>query len=101
MASIDDYVRNPQQALIDAAADPGLKHFIEPSDLELVTVDLGDGTQAEVQALYEVLAQNFAGSPVYNFYIAAVRLGTPHCDAALFVLRLPTDSQQPKIITFR
>ena len=51
MALIDDYVKNPQQALIDAAADPGLRQFIEPSDLELVAVDLGDGRQAEVQAL--------------------------------------------------
>ena len=51
MASIDDYIRNPLQALIDAAADPGLRQFIEPSDLELVAVDLGDGRQVEVQAL--------------------------------------------------
>jgi hypothetical protein len=51
MASFDDYIKNPEQALIDAAADPGLRQFIEPSDLELVAVDRGDGTQAEVQAL--------------------------------------------------
>jgi hypothetical protein len=51
MASFDDYIKNPEQALIDAATDPGLRQFIEPSDLELVAVDLGDGTQSQVQAL--------------------------------------------------
>jgi hypothetical protein len=51
MASFDDYIKNPEQALIDAATDPGLRQFIEPSDLGFVTVQLGDGTQAQVQAL--------------------------------------------------
>lgn len=51
MPSIDDYARDPQKALIDAAAEPSLRRFIDPSDLELVTVDRGDGTQAQVQAL--------------------------------------------------
>lgn len=51
MPSINDYARNPQQALIDAAASPEFREFIEPADLELVTVDLRDGTQAQVQAL--------------------------------------------------
>lgn len=51
MPSINDYARNPQQALIDAAASPEFREFIEPADLELVTVDLPDGTRAQMQAL--------------------------------------------------
>ena len=51
VARIDDYAQNPQQALIDAAAEPALRRFIDDSDLEWVTVDRGDGTQAQVQAL--------------------------------------------------
>jgi hypothetical protein len=51
MPSIDDYVRNPQQALIDAAAEPSLQQFIDPADIELVTIDLGGGRQAQARAL--------------------------------------------------
>ena len=51
MASIDDYARDSQKALIDVAAEPSLRRFIDASDLEWVTVDQGDGTQAQVQAL--------------------------------------------------
>jgi hypothetical protein len=51
MASFDDYIKNPEQALIDAATDPGLSQFIEPSDLGSVTVQRDDGTQVQVQAL--------------------------------------------------
>ena len=41
MASIADYEKDLQRALIDAAAEPSLRRFIDPYDLEVVTVDLG------------------------------------------------------------
>jgi hypothetical protein len=49
--SIDDYARDPQLAMIDAAADPWFRQFIEPTDIELVPVNLGGGVQAQAQAL--------------------------------------------------
>jgi hypothetical protein len=51
MPSIEFYARNPDRALIDAAADRSLMQFILPTELELITVDIGDGRQAQVQAL--------------------------------------------------
>ena len=51
MPPIEDYASNPQRVLIDAAADPSFKPYIEPGDLESITVDTGDGRQAQVQAL--------------------------------------------------
>src|SRR5438270_2135220 len=51
MSSIADYQRNPEKVLIDIATNPAFQQFIDPSDLESVVVDLGDGTQAQVQAL--------------------------------------------------
>ena len=49
--TIEDYQRNPERVLIDIATDPVFKQFIDSSDLELVAVDLGDGTQKQTQAL--------------------------------------------------
>lgn len=51
MPSIADYAADPNRALIDAAADPVFKQFMEPDDFETVSVDRGDGVQAQVQAL--------------------------------------------------
>jgi hypothetical protein len=51
MALIDDYARDPQRALIDIVQDPVFRNFIDPSEIELVAVDLGDGTQTQAQAL--------------------------------------------------
>jgi len=51
MAAIDDYARDIQRALIDAAQDEVFRNFIDPTDLETVVVDLGDGTQMQAQAL--------------------------------------------------
>jgi len=51
MRSVEDYASDLNRALIDAAADPVFKKFMEPDDFELVTLDMGDGTQAQVQAL--------------------------------------------------
>ena len=51
MPTIDDYANNLELALVDAVTDPVFKAFIEPSDLQAVLVDRGDGTQAQVQAL--------------------------------------------------
>lgn len=50
MATIDDYIRNPDQALIDALLEPGLKPYIEPDDIEPITVTEG-GAQRQIQAL--------------------------------------------------
>lgn len=51
MALIDDYARDPEQVLIDIVLDPVFRNFIDPSEIELVAVDLGDGTQTQAQAL--------------------------------------------------
>lgn len=51
MAVIDDYARDIQRVLIDAAQDEVFRNFIEATDLEPVVIDLGDGTQAQAQAL--------------------------------------------------
>ncbi|HEY0879850.1 MAG TPA: hypothetical protein VGE10_15485 [Zeimonas sp.] len=51
MAAIDDYARDIQRALIDAAQDEVFRNFIDPTDIETVVVDLGDGTQMQAQAL--------------------------------------------------
>lgn len=40
MASISDYAKNPDQALIDAAADPFMRQFMDDSDIEVVSVDV-------------------------------------------------------------
>jgi hypothetical protein len=49
--TIATYVSNPTQALIDAASDPVFREFVLADDVQLTTVDMGDGTQAQVQAL--------------------------------------------------
>jgi hypothetical protein len=51
MATIDDYADQPEQALIDAVINPGIRQYITPDDIEVLTVTLTDGTQAQVQAL--------------------------------------------------
>ena len=51
MTTINDYVTDPNRALIDAATDPMFSQFMEPDDFELISVDRGDGTQIQVQAL--------------------------------------------------
>jgi hypothetical protein len=51
MALIDDYIADPQRALIDAAADPVFQHFITPEDLTPVVVDLGGGLQGQVMTV--------------------------------------------------
>lgn len=51
MAVIDDYARDIQRVLIDAAQDEVFRNFIDATDLESVVIDLGDGTQAQAQAL--------------------------------------------------
>jgi hypothetical protein len=51
MPTIDDYVNNPELALIDAVRDPGIRAFVTPEDVETVTVTQADGTQVQVQAL--------------------------------------------------
>jgi hypothetical protein len=51
MPSISDYAADPNRALIDAAADPVFREFMEAGDYELIAVDRGDGTQMQVQAL--------------------------------------------------
>ncbi|MDO9554883.1 hypothetical protein, partial [Rhodonellum sp.] len=42
---------NPNLALIDAFQLESFREFMEESDIELVVVDRGDGTQAHIQAL--------------------------------------------------
>lgn len=51
MTTIHEYINNEQKTLIDAAADPVIRRFIDESDLETLTIDLGDGTQSQVEAL--------------------------------------------------
>ena len=51
MPSIDDYEMDLQRVLIEAAAEPALRPFIDAADLETRTIDLGDGSQAQVQAI--------------------------------------------------
>ena len=51
MPSIDDYETDLKHVLIDAAADPFFREFMERDDLEFIAVDRGDGTQEQVQAL--------------------------------------------------
>jgi hypothetical protein len=51
MALIDDYANDLQRALIDAVQEPVFRQFIDQTDIEVVTVDKGDGTQAQAQAL--------------------------------------------------
>jgi len=50
MISFDAYDTNPGQVLIDAVDDPIFRTFLEPGDIELVTIQQG-GTQAQAQAL--------------------------------------------------
>jgi hypothetical protein len=57
MATIDDYAERPEQALIDAVTDPGIRQYITPEDIEVLTVTQTDGTQAQVQALSRKGAQ--------------------------------------------
>lgn len=49
-SQIQGYVENPQQALINAAADPIFKTFIEANQFQLVAVAYG-GVQVQQQAL--------------------------------------------------
>ena len=52
MALIDDFAKDPNAARIAAATDPIFLKFIErDNDLESITIDLGDGRQAQVQAI--------------------------------------------------
>ena len=51
MHSLDYYTEHPDQVLIDAAADPVFRSVMDPTDVQLVTLDRGDGTQVQVEAL--------------------------------------------------
>lgn len=51
MPSIEDYERNLDQVLIDAVSDPVFRSQMEHGDIELIVVDRGDGTLAQVEAL--------------------------------------------------
>lgn len=51
MPWFEDYSNDLNRALIDAAKDPVFQQFMEPSDIDLVNVDLGNGIQAQAQAL--------------------------------------------------
>jgi hypothetical protein len=50
MTQTDRYVDRPQQALIDAAADPVFKDVMDDGDLETLTINVA-GTQMAVLAL--------------------------------------------------
>ncbi len=51
MPSITDYENNINQALIDAVAEPSIREFMDESDVEIIAIDIGDGMQAQVEAL--------------------------------------------------
>lgn len=51
MATLLDYQNNPNRVLIDAVADPSIRKFIDASEIELVSIDLGGGLQGQAQAL--------------------------------------------------
>lgn len=51
MATLLDYQNNPRRVLIDAVADPSIRQFIDASEIELVSIDLGGGLQGQAQAL--------------------------------------------------
>jgi hypothetical protein len=51
MHSINDYAKDLNLALIDAADNPAFREFMDAGDFEMIAVDQGDGTQKQVQAL--------------------------------------------------
>jgi len=51
MAPIDDYLQDPNRALIDAATDPIFRSVITQADLDTAIVTEPDGTQVQRQAL--------------------------------------------------
>ena len=51
MATIEEYAQNPDRALIDALTEPGLRQYIQAADIEVLTVTMPNGSQAQVQAL--------------------------------------------------
>ncbi len=44
MSLIDKYINNPQLVLFDVVNETHLQRFVEVSDIEVVKIDLGDGT---------------------------------------------------------
>jgi len=48
---MDDYERNPDRALVDAAAHPFFRLEMEADDIEIISVDLGNGTLGQAEAL--------------------------------------------------
>jgi hypothetical protein len=57
MPSIDDYAADLNLALVDAAADPIFKQFMEPDDVEVTTITLDNGHGIRVQAQAQALAR--------------------------------------------
>lgn len=51
MHQISEYIENPNLALMDAFQMESFRNFMEESDIEIMVVDRGDGTQEHVQAL--------------------------------------------------
>ena len=86
MATISNYENNLQQALIDAATEPSLQQFIEPSDVETMLVDLGDGTQAEVQALSSAAVRKFIERILAKARQAGIDIKSWICSKAEFDL---------------
>jgi hypothetical protein len=57
MPSFEEYANNLNLALIEATENPVFLHFMEPDDIETVAYDLGNGLQAQEQALARASVQ--------------------------------------------
>lgn len=57
MPSIEEYAADLNRALVDAADDPIFKQFMEPGDLELITVTLDNGHGMQVQTQAQALSR--------------------------------------------
>ncbi len=85
-ATIDDYLRNPDRALIDALADPILRQFIDQGDIGLVAMDMGGGVQGQVQALSKAAVAKVARKVVARFKQAGADVKNWICDPNEFDL---------------
>ena len=86
MAPIDDYVNDPDQALIDAITDPNIREYIEPQEIVTLTISMPDGTQAQIQALSRASIKAVLGRILQKGRAAQVRIRDLICSPDEFNL---------------
>jgi hypothetical protein len=104
VATIEEYARSPDRALIDVLTEPGLAQYVEDADKELLTVTMPDGTQGQVQALSRRSVATFLRRIVEKAQARGVQLEAWMCSPNEFdlcrKLKLPVGERMRQLDAF-